>query len=185
MFDACADALALYAFDVSRCDAGSQNGVFGIVFKVATAERCAMDVHAGSQKHVAAILQHFVADGFTHLLHQLCVPSRGQGDTYGETCAVECIVRSLTTRGYADSCRSVGQDGCGNAQSGDCVTGTCSTGHIIDSTPLTVEVVTAYEQMSLLFQRHCLYDFVYVVGTQFQVLCLCLTSKEKEDRDNG
>ena len=69
MLDAGTHAIALHTIDISGSHDTSYDRIFGVVFKVAPTERRALDVHTGSQEHIAAILQHLVANGLTYLLN--------------------------------------------------------------------------------------------------------------------
>ena len=62
MFGAGGDALRLFALDVIDGDARGQERVFAEIFKIAAAQRGALDVEARPQHDVLAALPAFLAD---------------------------------------------------------------------------------------------------------------------------
>ena len=82
------DAVLLQAADHGGAGLAAYQGVLGEVLKVPAAQGVAVDVHAGAQEHIAALHHHLTAVGLVEALHQLGVPSAGQGRAAGQQGAV-------------------------------------------------------------------------------------------------
>ena len=170
-----AHALALHAADVGCRYLARHQRVFREVFEVAAAQRVAMQVHARTQYHVAAILHRLLADGRAYALQQVCVPCCRQTRPDGEACGVEGLRGALTSGVDAHAGRSVSEHRCRYAQSWDGrrLSG-CSrhaVGAVAHHGVLAEEVLgAAHEQSRLFLQRHGLQHLVDVVLTEFRRL---------------
>ncbi len=78
MLDGRPDSLALDSTDVAGGYLASQQRVFGIIFKVPSAQRIALDVDAWGKKNVHPIFKNLVADGFTDFLDKRRIPGGGE-----------------------------------------------------------------------------------------------------------
>ena len=70
VLDACADALALHAADEPCGQLPGQIGVFGIIFKIAAAQRAALDIDGGSQQHLHTLGACFAPQRRAHAAGQ-------------------------------------------------------------------------------------------------------------------
>mmetsp|Transcript_137052 Transcript_137052/g.324699 ORF Transcript_137052/g.324699 Transcript_137052/m.324699 type:complete len:274 (-) Transcript_137052:31-852(-) len=78
-------ALVLDSFHVGSCQSGAQVPILpGEVLEVPAPRRDAMHVDGGAQHHVGAFALELRGDGCGDELHQLFVPSGGQGQHAGE-----------------------------------------------------------------------------------------------------
>ena len=200
MFRTCAHPLALHAIHVGCSNLASQQGVFAVVFEVAAAKRMTHDVHAWSEQYVAAIFQRFVSDGSTYLLYKFGVPSGSEHGSYGESCAVIGLGVSFTGRVDAHSCGPIGQHRGRDAKTWDGTSCTGSSGHRCLTLANHVDLlvgrfasqhtlkrfehtsVHSDEQLGFLFDGHGLEYFLYVVGGEFQFLCMSVQGKKTENR---
>ena len=72
-------ARALHPAHRGRRDLAGQQRILGIILKVSPAEGIAVDVHAGAEMDVDAVMRHLLAQLFVQRLHKLCIPGAGQG----------------------------------------------------------------------------------------------------------
>ena len=77
-------AVALQPADIGDNHRGDEPGIFAHVFEVAAAERCAQDVHAGSEDHVLAPIAGFLAKAAAVVPRQRGVPGGSQTGQRGE-----------------------------------------------------------------------------------------------------
>src|SRR5258705_4102448 len=80
MFDGSANALALYAFDVSDRNARSEERVFTEVLKVSTIHGSTVDVDPGCQEEVHALSARVTSELSPDKLGQRRVPGSSQRD---------------------------------------------------------------------------------------------------------
>ena len=123
-------ALTLDALDDSGSDESRHDGVFRVVFEVASAEGRAVQVHAWAQYDIDTIFQRLVTDGLTYLLHQLGIPGGGQTGADGESCGIVAVGVIVALGVYMYSGRTVGNHRGGDAQTGNLYCGSGSTSHI-------------------------------------------------------
>ena len=125
--DAC--ALALHALDIGGGDLTRQQRVFRVVFEVTSAEGIAVEVHAGAEDHVAAILLGLVADGLADLRHEVGVPGGGETRADGEGRGIVGLVGTLAGGVDAHAGRAVGEHGGRDAETGNGGRGAGGTCH--------------------------------------------------------
>ena len=170
-------ALALYALDDRRAYQSRHDRVFRVVFEVASAERVAVQVHAWSQHDVDTIFQRLVADGLSHLFHQVGVPRRCQTRADGESRGIERLGSAVAVGVDVYPGRSVGHHGGRDAQPVDGHGGARSPGHqfllVTQHGPRAYEgvVAAANQQLCFLLECHGLQYLVDVFGRQS---CLCI-----------
>src|SRR5258705_8792999 len=75
MFDAGTDALTLYAFDVTDCDARGEERVFAEALKVSSVHWRAINVYTRSQQKVNAFSTCVASNFGAHALSQHGIPS--------------------------------------------------------------------------------------------------------------
>ena len=132
MLDGGTNPLALYAIDVPGGQLTGQHRVFGVIFKVAAAQRAALDVQAGAQQHRHALCRCFFAHGCAHSLAeragfppdgrtlpagQVGVKAGGNGAPGGEADRLAAVVGVVPFRVLgAQAVRAVRNHQGGNAQ---------------------------------------------------------------------
>ena len=168
--------LTLNASHVGGGNLARHYRVFGIVFEVTPAERRAVDVHAWGEQHVAAVLQHLVADAASHLLNELCVPCAGKGCAHGEARAEVGVLVVVAARTDSHAGRTVGQHRRGDAEPGNGLSGTGSTGHALSMSANHAIVVgrrylavATHHEHGFLLERHGFEDFVNIVALQLHL----------------
>src|SRR5258705_9789064 len=86
MFDGGTDALTLYAFDVTDCDARGEERVFAKVLKVSAVHWRTINVYTWSQQKVHAFGTCVTSNLCAHALSQHWVPCRRQANAPGHSC---------------------------------------------------------------------------------------------------
>ena len=161
-------AVGLDALDKGCCHLAGEQGVFGVVLKVAPAQRVAVQVHARGKDQVEPVLVCLVADGLAHLLHQLCVPCTCQGGADGESCVIIAAAFALAQRVDTQSGRAVGEHGGRDAKSWDGCCGARGTGYDLLGVAVAGELLVAgtYDQHDFLFGGHLTQNGVDIVGLE-------------------
>ena len=178
MLDAGAYALALDATYVSSSDLASYQRILGIVLEITSAKGRTMDVHTWCEKDVATVFEHLVADAMTYALDKFLVPRAGQSGAYGETGGIIGVGIAFACGTDTHTGRTIGKD-CGrNAEARDGTGGTSSTWDEVGmSADDAIELLgglsnaVTYAKGGFLLEGHCLEDFIYVVGTERELLC--------------
>ena len=160
--------LTLHTLNISCCNLTCQQRVFRVVLKVSAAQWVAMQVHARSQNHVAAILLGLITNSLSHLVHQVGVPGRSQARADREGCGIIGLVASLTCRVDTYTGRTVGKHSGRNAQTWYGRRCTSSTSHQVGFATydgiVTEKVVgTANQKFGLFFKGHCLDHLVDIL----------------------
>ena len=171
-------ALALHAIDIGGGNLTRQQGVFGVVLEVATAEGVAMEVHARAEDDVTAVFLGLVTDGLTHLSDEFGVPGRSETGTDGEGGGVESLVGAFAGGVDAHTGRTIGKDGGGDAQSGNggrCTGGSGYEVGLATNGCLVAEecVSTANEKSGFFFKGHSLKYLVDIVGAELGLSICC------------
>ena len=117
VLDGASHTLRLQSSDDGGRHVTRQQGVFGVVFKIAPIERIALDVETGCQQHVDAVRVEFLTHRSTHLSYQFVIPSRGQQRGHREACTVILARISLSHGINTQSRRAILKIGMRNAQS--------------------------------------------------------------------
>ena len=181
VFDAGPHAVALHAAHVGSSHLAAHHGVFGVILKVASAQRVAVDVEGRCQQDVGSVLQHLVANGFADVLHQVRVPRRRQQGADGEVGAVIRGRVALALGVYAQTGRPVGQYNGRDAQALDGIGGSGSSGHDVArlSDDGTVAGEPAHagadEQVGFFFQGHGADDILK--GCLAQLRCMATATQ--------
>ena len=68
------NTIGLDAADQTCGHAAGHDGVFGIVLKIAAAQRIALDVQAWAEQHIHVQIVRFIAEGLTHLFGERRIP---------------------------------------------------------------------------------------------------------------
>src|SRR6185295_14320232 len=84
MFDGSADALALYAFDVTNRNARGEKRVFTEVLKVSTIHRSTVDVYSGCQEKVYPFGARVTSELSPDKLGQRRIPGSSQRNASGK-----------------------------------------------------------------------------------------------------
>ena len=84
MLRAGGDAVGLNAANQTGCHTTGHDRVFGIVLKIAAAQRVALDVHARPEQHVHVEIVGFLAERLAHLLGERRIPRIGDRAGRGE-----------------------------------------------------------------------------------------------------
>ena len=105
-------SLTLHTIDISSSDFTCQQGIFGIILEVTSAEGIAMEVHAWAEDDVAAVFLGLITDSLTDFPDKFCVPSGGQTAADGKGCGIIGLVGSLSSGVDTYAGRAVGED-CG------------------------------------------------------------------------
>ena len=82
VFERCADALALHAFDIRLCKRTSKHAVFGKILKVAPAQGRAFEIDAGAEDHGDIVCDAVLRQSLPHPIDEACIEriaQRGQG----------------------------------------------------------------------------------------------------------
>ena len=162
VFDAGADAFALYAAHGGGGQFAAQQRVFGIVFVVASAERRAHQIHAGREDDVNAVGGGFIADGGADFLKQRRVPTGRQAATHRKGGGVGFTLLAVAFLKRLDSHagRSVGHHNGWNAKPLNGMRHTSGAGHSLFAAKWKVEAAeeaapsTADDQLHLFFVGH-------------------------------
>ena len=88
VLDTCSDVVLLYTENICGSSSTRHHGILRIILEVTSAERVAHDVDGRGQQHIGTILLHFLTNGLSDLLDELCVPGRSQQRSYGEVGAI-------------------------------------------------------------------------------------------------
>ena len=178
VLDAGADTLALNATNVGSSNLACYQRILGIVLEITSAKGRTMDVHAWSKEYVATVFEHLVADAMTYALDKFLVPRAGQSSAYGETCGIIGVGIAFACGTDAHTGRTIGKDGGRDAEARD---GTGSTSSTWDEVGMSaddaIELLgglrnaVTYAKGGFLLEGHCLEDFIYVVGTERELLC--------------
>ena len=95
VLDACCNTFRLQALNVWHYHAGSQPRVFSHIFKVATIERCAIDIHAWTQNHGLVAIKCFFPQTLTiepcHLRIPCCSQARQGRESYAGVVGLSCL----------------------------------------------------------------------------------------------
>src|SRR5258705_11664631 len=86
MFDGGADALTLYAFDVTDRYARGEERVFAEVLKVSAVHWRAINVYTWSQQEVHAFSTSVTSNLGAHTLSQYRIPGSGERNARGHNC---------------------------------------------------------------------------------------------------
>src|SRR5215471_8164653 len=105
------DAFTLYASNESRCDRTGQEWVLAEVLEVASVERGALNVHAGSEQDVNTARATVVSDSLPHALGQRVVERGGEGDGSGEGGIGTPVAASRWSVGHFDLGDAEARDG--------------------------------------------------------------------------
>ena len=117
MLDGGTNPLALYAIDVPGGQLTGQHRVFGVIFKVAAAQRAALDVYGRPQHNANAERAGFPPDGRTLPAGQVGVKAGGSGAPGGEADRLAAVVGVVPFRVLgAQAVRAVRDHQGGNAQ---------------------------------------------------------------------
>ena len=117
MLDGGTNPLALYAIDVPGGQLTGQHRVFGVIFKVAAAQRAALDVYGRPQHNANAERAGFPPDGRTLPAGQVGVKAGGNGAPGGEADRLAAVVGVVPFRVLgAQAVRAVRDHQGGNAQ---------------------------------------------------------------------
>ena len=77
MLDGSSNMLGLDTIYKSSSNLAGKVRIFGIIFKVSSAERRTLDVYRRSQYNGHIVCLRFFSNGFTHFLHQFSVKRAG------------------------------------------------------------------------------------------------------------
>ena len=96
MFDAGSHVLRLNPLNQRYCHAAGECWVFAHIFEVSSAERCSLDVDAGSQYNIFSPTSGLLTQYFSKSLCQFRVPCGTQTGVAGEPAdKIRCIVHGI------------------------------------------------------------------------------------------
>ena len=178
VLDRSADALALDATNVSSSNLACYQRIFGIVLEIASAKGRTMNVHTRSEQNVATVFEHLVANAMAYAFYQFGVPCASQSGSYGKSCSIIGVGIALACGTNTHTGRTIGQYSRRNTEARDGTGSACCTWNKVGmSAEDTIELLgclcnaVTYAKGGFLLKRHCLEDFIYVVGIQHELLC--------------